>query len=113
MAVIRGIRMSRTCENCGKSTTTGRKYTRRGLAKKKGGVGRKITGKSNRTFKPNLQNVKIRDANGTIRTARLCAKCLRTGVKKGTVVKAVKGSRKQFQKPAVPEEVSAGENSSA
>ena len=70
--------MSRTCESCGKSTTTGRKYTRRGLAKKKGGVGRKVTGHTKRVFAPNLQVVKTR-IKGAVKRVRTCAKCLRAG----------------------------------
>ncbi len=37
--------MSRFCEGCGKGPLTGMRYKRRGLAKAKGGVGRKIVGK--------------------------------------------------------------------
>jgi len=92
--------MARRCEICGKGQTTGRTYTRRGLAKSKGGVGKKITGKTNRTFRPNLQKVKLLESNGTVRTRRICASCLRTGLKKGTAVKAVSGRRAGLVKPA-------------
>ena len=50
--------MSRTCFFTGKRTTSGRSYARRGKAKYLGGVGRKITGKSKRKFKPNIQKVR-------------------------------------------------------
>jgi len=95
--------MSRRCEICGKGPTSGRTYSRRGLAKKKGGVGKKITGKTNRTFRPNLQKVKVREVGGAIRSKKICASCLRTGLKKGTVVKVVGGSRASYTK-AAPEE---------
>ena len=36
--------MSRICELCGKKPFRGHQITRRGMAKKKGGVGQKITG---------------------------------------------------------------------
>jgi len=52
--------MSRVCEICGKKTQVGNQIERRGLAKWKGGVGRKITGKTKRTFKPNLQMVRAK-----------------------------------------------------
>lgn len=68
--------MSRICAICGKKPHAGRSITRRGLAKKKGGVGRKITGITKRVFLPNLQSVKAR-INGTVKTIRLCAKCLK------------------------------------
>ncbi|MFO0932896.1 MAG: 50S ribosomal protein L28 [Planctomycetota bacterium] len=50
--------MARVCALSGKKTVRGRQYTRRGLAKAKGGVGRKITGNNLRVFKPNVQRVR-------------------------------------------------------
>ena len=50
--------MSRVCHFTGKRTISGRSITRRGKAKHLGGVGRKITGKSKRKFKPNIQKVR-------------------------------------------------------
>jgi large subunit ribosomal protein L28 len=70
--------MSRLCEICGKGPGTGRKVDRRGLAKKKGGVGRKITGLSKRTFKPNIQSVRA-VIDGKTRRIKVCAACLRSG----------------------------------
>ena len=99
--------MSRRCDICGKGPISGRKYARRGLAKSKGGVGKKITGKTNRIFRPNLQKVKLREADGTVRTKTVCASCLRTGLKKGTIQKAVGGARAPYVKAAA--EKKAGE----
>ncbi len=76
--------MSYRCEICGKEPSFGNAIIRRGMAKKKGGVGQKITGISRRFFKPNIQRVRIND-HGTVRRARVCAKCL----KGGKVTKAV------------------------
>ena len=70
--------MSQRCEICGKGPHSGYQYTRRGLAKAKGGVGRKVTGHSKRVFNPNLQVVKT-IMRGTVRRMRVCAKCLRSG----------------------------------
>lgn len=70
--------MSRVCAICGKRTAAGRRIKRRGLAKKKGGVGRKITGISKRLFLPNLQKVKT-IINGTVKRIRVCTKCLKAG----------------------------------
>ena len=97
--------MSRTCDICGKGPAKGRKYARRGLAKKKGGVGRKVTGKANRTFRPNLQKVKVRESNGTVRTRTVCASCLRTGLRKGTIRKAIgrMAPAKTEDQPAIAE----------
>ena len=70
--------MSRVCEICGKRTQTGYRVARRGLAKKKGGVGKRITGRTKRKFKPNIQVVRA-IVNGRVRRLSVCTKCLRTG----------------------------------
>ena len=76
--------MSRVCEICGKGPVAGRSIVRRGLAKKKGGVGLKITGISPRRFLPNLKTVRAL-INGARKKIRVCVKCL----KAGKVTKAV------------------------
>lgn len=70
--------MSRVCVICGKRPAAGRTITRRGLAKKKGGVGQKITGISKRRFLPNLQKVRA-IVDGRVKSIRVCAKCLKAG----------------------------------
>ncbi len=70
--------MARVCEFCGKSTQVGRQIVRRGLAKRKGGVGRKPTGITKRTFKPNVQKVRA-VVDGEVRRVRVCASCIRSG----------------------------------
>ena len=70
--------MSKVCEICGKGPRAGRSIKRRGLAKKKGGVGKKITGNTKRVFTPNLQNVKA-VVNKAVKTIKVCAKCLSAG----------------------------------
>ncbi len=70
--------MARVCAVCGKGTTAGRQYARRGRAKRLGGVGIKTTGVSNRTFRPNLQRVRVL-VNGAPKRLRVCAKCIRSG----------------------------------
>jgi large subunit ribosomal protein L28 len=51
---------------------------RRGLAKKKGGVGRKITGRTKRNFRPNIQRIRA-VVNGKIVRIRVCTSCIRAG----------------------------------
>lgn len=68
--------MAKVCEVCGKGPTSGRQYARRGRPKYLGGVGVKTTGKSKRTFKPNLQRVRAL-VDGTPRRITVCAKCIR------------------------------------
>ena len=70
--------MSRVCAICKKGPAAGRSIKRRGLAKKKGGVGRKITGITKRVFLPNLQKVRA-TINGTVKRIYVCSKCLKAG----------------------------------
>ncbi|MGE0193929.1 MAG: 50S ribosomal protein L28 [Planctomycetota bacterium] len=71
--------MPRVCQFSGKRTRAGRQYTTRGLAKSKGGVGTKITGKTKRMFKPNIQKVRAVIDGRTVRV-KVSAKLLRRGV---------------------------------
>ena len=70
--------MAKVCEICGKGPRTGNRIIRRGLAKKKGGIGLHTTGVTRRRFLPNLQRVKAR-VNGGTTTLRVCTKCLKSG----------------------------------
>lgn len=71
--------MARRCEICGKGTTSGHNVPRKGQFKKKGGFGTYIGVKTKRTFKANIKKVHIADPNGTKRTAKVCARCIRAG----------------------------------
>lgn len=71
--------MARVCEICGKGTQMGNSVETRGKAKYLGGVGTKVTGITRRRFKPNLQRVKVTTAQGSNKTVRVCAQCLRSG----------------------------------
>ena len=70
--------MPRVCEVCGKGPTFGRSISRRGRAKSKGGIGKKTTGISKRTFKPNIQRVRVLE-NGGVRRKKVCVACIRSG----------------------------------
>ena len=76
--------MSRVCQITGSRTSSGRHYTRRGLAKRKGGIGKKTTGISRRQFKVNLQwkRIWIPELNRTLRV-RLSTRALKTIAKNG------------------------------
>ena len=63
----------------GKKTKKGNTIARKGLAKKKGGIGMHVTGVSRRTFKHNAQKKKIRFADGTVRTMWVRVKDLKAG----------------------------------
>jgi len=70
--------VARVCSICGRGTTSGRQYARRGRAKHLGGVGIKTTGVSNRTFRPNLQRVRAL-VNGAAKRILVCTRCIRDG----------------------------------
>jgi len=71
--------MPRVCFFTGKRTISGKSIARRGKAKYLGGVGRKITGVTNRKFRPNLQKVRA-VVNGTARRIRVSAKAIHMGL---------------------------------
>ena len=75
--------MRKQCALCGKGPMAGKVLVRKGLAKKKGGTGSKISRANKRKFLPNLQKMRIL-VNGRPQKAYVCAKC----IKKGKLVKA-------------------------
>ncbi len=75
--------MLKICALCGKGQVAGRSVVRKGLAKKKGGTGKKVTRSTLRTFLPNLQKIRIL-INNQPKRAYVCTKC----IKKGRVQKA-------------------------
>ena len=86
--------MPRKCAFTGKGTTAGNKYSRRGKAKYLGGVGKKTTSKTRRTFKANPQKVRA-VIDGRVVRVLVSAKALRNGV-------IVKPLKRQY-KPAEAE----------
>lgn len=71
--------MGRSCDMCGKGTGVGNKIVRHGMAKKKGGIGLHTTGVTRRRFLANLQRVKIRTPEGTVKRSWVCASCIKSG----------------------------------
>jgi large subunit ribosomal protein L28 len=51
--------MSKVCQITHKRASRGYKYAIRGIAKKKKGIGLKVTGKTKRRFQPNLQKKRL------------------------------------------------------
>ncbi|MGQ9661451.1 MAG: 50S ribosomal protein L28 [Kiritimatiellia bacterium] len=70
--------MARACEICGKTVIRGKRIVRRGLAKKKGGIGLHTTGVTPRDFRPNLQRIRVRE-NGRVIRRTVCAACIKAG----------------------------------
>lgn len=71
--------MPRVCPMTGKRTTAGRSISRRGKAKHLGGVGRRITSRTRRTFKANMQRVRA-VVDGKIVRINVSAKAIRDGL---------------------------------
>lgn len=74
----------RKCNVTGKTISRGYKYSIRGIAKKKKGIGLKVTGKTKRRFRPNLveKRLWLPEENRFI-TLRLSTAGLRTIDKNG------------------------------
>jgi len=70
--------MARSCEVCGKHTQVGSQIQRRGIAKKQGGIGIRITSREKRTYKANIQRVKVL-VGKTAKRMRVCTRCLKAG----------------------------------
>lgn len=76
--------MPRQCQITGRKPSSGRSYALRGIAKKKKGIGLKITGITNRRFLPNLKKKRffLAEQNRFV-TIRLSTAAMRTIDKKG------------------------------
>ena len=81
---------------------------RRGLPKKKGGVGLKTTGHTKRVFKANIQKVRVLLPNGTVLRMKLATSVIKKGeitVRMNGVertiplVKALRGRNREFTRP--------------
>lgn len=70
--------MPRKCPFTGKQTRSGRTIVRRGKAKYLGGVGRKVTGKTKRKFRPNIQKVRA-VIDGTVVRINVSTKAIKSG----------------------------------
>lgn len=90
--------MSKQCQLTGKKPSTGYSYVTRGIAKKKKGIGLKVTGKTKRLFMPNLIKKRFwfSEENRFV-TLRLCSQAIRT-IEKNGLASVVRQIRQQGQK---------------
>jgi large subunit ribosomal protein L28 len=72
--------MSRICSVTGKRRVSGSRIHRKGLTKKSGGIGTHISKITKRTFKPNVQRVRIRMPGGQVKRVWVCVKALKAGL---------------------------------
>jgi large subunit ribosomal protein L28 len=70
--------MSRVCDICKKGPVAGGSISRRGLAKRDGGVGSRVIARNKRVFRPNLRKVRAWINNGVQRIT-VCTCCLQAG----------------------------------
>ena len=72
--------MSRICSVTGKRRVSGSRIHRKGLTKKSGGIGTHIAKVTKRTFKPNVQRVRVRMPDGQVKRVWVSAKALKAGL---------------------------------
>ena len=70
--------MSNVCAVCGKKKVVGGSIIRKGLAKKKGGIGMHVVKNTKRVFTPNIQSVKVSTDEGN-KKMKVCVACIRSG----------------------------------
>lgn len=88
--------MSRVCHFTGARTTTGNRVRYRGRAKYLGGIGKKITSCTRRTFKPNLQTVTAL-IDGSPKRVKVSTRAIRNGLVQKPVKRKYAYTRRQQQ----------------
>ena len=72
--------MPKVCYITGRRPVKGSIINRKGQTKKSGGIGTHITSITKRKFRPNLQRVHIRLANGATKRVWVSVKALKAGL---------------------------------
>ena len=72
--------MAKVCFITGRRPVKGSIINRKGQTKKSGGIGTHVTSITKRKFRPNLQRVKIRMANGGTKRVWVSVKALKAGL---------------------------------
>ncbi|MCR5183327.1 MAG: 50S ribosomal protein L28 [Opitutales bacterium] len=72
--------MSRICAITGKRPTKGRSIIHKGQSKKSGGIGLQLVKQTKRTFKPNLQRVRAKLPDGSVKRIWVSVKALKAGL---------------------------------
>lgn len=72
--------MARICAITGRRPYRGGSITRKGQTKKSGGIGTHVVKVVKRTFRPNLQRVRVRLENGAIKRLWVAVKALKAGL---------------------------------
>lgn len=72
--------MSRVCAVTGKRPVKGRRIVHKGQSKKSGGIGLQLVKQTKRTFRPNLQRIRVKLPNGSIKRLWVSVKALKAGL---------------------------------
>lgn len=71
--------MSRICSITGKRPVVGRRIHRKGQSKKSGGIGTHVTKAVKRTFRPNLQRIRVKLPSGQVKRMWVSVKAIKAG----------------------------------
>jgi large subunit ribosomal protein L28 len=71
--------MSKVCVITGKRPHKGGRITRKGQSKKSGGIGTSLVKNTKRTFRPNLQRVRVMLESGQVKRVWVSVKALKAG----------------------------------
>lgn len=72
--------MSRICAVTGRRPVKGSRINRKGQSKKSGGIGLQLVKQTKRTFKPNLQRIRIKLPSGQIKRQWVSVKAIKAGL---------------------------------
>ena len=72
--------MARICAITGKRPVKGSIINRKGQSKKSGGIGTHVTSITKRKFRPNLQRIRIKTANGGTKRVWVSVKAIKAGL---------------------------------
>ena len=95
--------MGRTCDITGVGTSRGNRVRYRGKAKYLGGIGKKVTSVSRRSFKPNLQEVNAL-VDGTPTKLRVTARAIKAGLVQKPAKRKYTYTREQKAKAAAEQQ---------
>lgn len=71
--------MARICSVTGKRPQRGRRIHRSGLTKKSGGIGTHVTKVVKRTFRPNVQRIRVKLPSGQVKRQWVSVKAIKAG----------------------------------
>jgi len=72
--------MARICAITGKRPSKGSIIHRKGQSKKSGGIGTHVTTITKRKFRPNLQRIRVKLANGGTKRMLVAVKAIKAGL---------------------------------